>query len=93
MPHDWEKESVTNFMYFTEDHLTSMADNQMNLSSEMRSGFKEIKDRLDILNGTTSYHKTRLAVHDNTLKWLWIIGGIVVSGIGIAIGAIWVCVF
>jgi hypothetical protein len=93
MPHDFRNAPEPEWREFIIDHLERMADNQMNSATKSEEGFNKITTRLDTINGSVARSKERLAVHDNTLKWLWVCGSLVVSGIGIAMGVLWERVF
>ena len=93
MPHDFAHAPEPEWREFIIDHLERMADNQVNASLETKEALGKINGHLDILNGTVNTSKTKIAVHEDTLKWLWIIGGLVVTGIGIAMGVLWQKVF
>jgi hypothetical protein len=93
MPHDFANAPEPEWREFIIDHLERMAENQMNAACKAEDGLTKITDRLDLINGSVGKCKERISVHDNTLKWQWICGGLIVSGIGIAMGIIWYAVF
>jgi len=93
MPHDFRTAPEAQWREFIIDHLELMADNQMKLADKTELGFDRITTRLDTLNGSVSRNRENIAVHSNTLKWLWVCGSLVVSGIGIAMGVLWNVVF
>jgi len=84
--HDWETAPEQEWRRFIADHLDRMSTNQMNLS-----------DKLDTFlincNATNNTNGKQLSSMQTNLKWLWICGGLVVSGIGIAMAELWRRVF
>jgi hypothetical protein len=84
--HDWENAPETEWRRFVADHMERMAENQMVLSGAM-------KEFLENCNNTRDKGGKDIIDMKSNLKWLWISGGLVVTGIGIAIGEIWRRVF
>ena len=69
-----------------ETHMENMAENQMGLSIKLDDFMSHYQD-------SRNKGSKDIADMKSNLKWLWVSGGIVVTGIGIAIGELWKKVF